>query len=173
MDEGYAWLYEECGRDRIESRHAWLRDQMEDYLRINKNDDCVKVSDDLLDHVIIDYFVDIVRLKEFQGIERVNEAKIYAYLSYWVLRHKPMQIPVEDSENLVYINEEFVSDLIESFLYDPADIPVSESKMDSIREFKKMLLYNLKYREYNAKSLELMIVAFNAGRGYQYSIDHM
>lgn len=50
------------------------------------------ISSNALDHVVVDYFVDIDRLKDFQNIQLTYESKIYAYLAFWLLRHKPLQL---------------------------------------------------------------------------------
>ena len=100
--------------------------------------------------------------------------KVYAYSAYWLLRHKPMQVVVTDQgEKYAFVNEEFVSDLIRSYLFsDPDNIPVLNNKKDVVDNFVGTLLYYFKYREYSAKNIEIMLLAFEAGRGYQYSVDH-
>ena len=46
------------------------------------------------------------------------------------------------------------------------------NKKDVVDNFVGTLLYYFKYREYSAKNIEIMLLAFEAGRGYQYSVDH-
>lgn len=54
------------------------------------------------------------------------------------------------------MNEEFVSDLIRSYLFsDPDNIPVLNNKKDVVDNFVGTLLYYFKYREYSAKILRL------------------
>ena len=49
------------------------------------------------------------RLRGNQEIERVHQSKIYAYLCFGILRHKPLKIKdAEGVAELVFINEEFV-----------------------------------------------------------------
>lgn len=43
------------------------------------------------------HFVDIDCLMVFQEIESVHSSKIYAYLVYWILRHKPIQIMISEN----------------------------------------------------------------------------
>lgn len=45
-----------------------------------------------LGYAICDYFVDIIRMKEFHGIKHANLNKIYAYSSYWFVRRQPIQL---------------------------------------------------------------------------------
>lgn len=171
--DGYKYLIDKFSFEKISGRFSFVYDYISDFIEMNKYTDRAFVSIDILNHVIIDYFVDIARLKEFQEIEYTNKAKIFSYLSYWLIRHKPIQvIGKTGNEDLVFINEYMVTNMLLSILFtDPYDIPISISKKESVDEFKKMIFYYLKYREVSPKALELMIVAFNAGRGYQFSAD--
>lgn len=133
----------------------------------------VIISEDILKHVIVDYFVDIDRLKEFQEIEMVHASKIYAYLCFWVLRHKPLQVTVKEGANeLAFINEEFATCLLRSYLFsEPENVAILENKKAVVDNFIDTMLYYFQYREYSAKNIELVILAFQAGCGYQYSAD--
>lgn len=174
LPDSYEYILDKFGEEKLLSRYTWLYDLMENFLRIKNYEDNVIISSDILNHVVIDYFVDIDRLKLFQNIEKIHESKIYAYSAYWLLRHKPMQVVVADQgEKYAFVNEEFVSDLIRSYLFsDPDNIPVLNNKKDVVDNFVGTLLYYFKYREYSAKNIEIMLLAFEAGRGYQYSVDH-
>ena len=171
LPDSYEYILDKFGEEKLLSRYTWLYDLMENFLRIKNYEDNVIISSDILNHVVIDYFVDIDRLKLFQNIEKTHESKIYAYSAYWLLRHKPMQVVVADQgEKYAFVNEEFVSDLIRSYLFsDPDNIPVLNNKKDVVDNFVGTLLYYFKYREYSAKNIEIMLLAFEAGRGYQYS----
>ena len=174
LPDSYEYILDKFGEEKLLSRYTWLYDLMENFLRIKNYEDNVIISSDILNHVVIDYFVDIDRLKLFQNIEKTHESKIYAYSAYWLLRHKPMQVVVADQgEKYAFVNEEFVSDLIRSYLFsDPDNIPVLNNKKDVVDNFVGTLLYYFKYREYSAKNIEIMLLSFEAGRGYQYSVDH-
>lgn len=172
--EQYQYLVAKFTEEKIQSRYEWLYDLMEDFIRIKGYQDKVIISADVLDHVVVDYFVDVDRLKEFQQIEKTNYSKIYAYLSYWLLRHKPIQIlAAEQMEDVVFVNEEFVSSLIRSYLFsEPENVPILNNQRDKVDQFVETLFYYFQYREYSAKNIEIMLLAFQAGRGYQYSVDH-
>ena len=104
----YVYLVKKIGKEAISSRYDWVNHLMASFIRKKGYQERVLVSDDILRHVIVDYFVDIDRLIEFQEIESVHSSKIYAYLAYWILRHKPMQITVsEGAAGLCFVNEEF------------------------------------------------------------------
>ena len=52
------------------------------------------------------------------------------------------------------------------------NIPILDNQCEKVDNFVDTLLYYFQYREYSAKNIEIMILAFQAGRGYQYSVDH-
>ena len=170
----YIGLLKEFDEDRIADRCDWLNDCMLEFIRLHKLDDKVQVSEPILHHVIIDYYADIQRLKEFQKIEKVNMIKIFSYTTYWILRHKPLQLLTGDiSEPDLFVNEDFCSELIRTYLFDnPASIPIRKENKDCIREFVDTMRYYFKYRDVSPKCIELMMLAFEAGRGYQASVEH-
>lgn len=172
VDDTYDFIIEHFKEERIESRYAWLYDLMTDYIKSEKLSDKVYISEDILNHVLIDYFVDIYRLKEFQGIEKTHDSKIYAYIISWILRHKPLQIKSENADKCAFVNEHFCSELIKSYLFKkPKNVSILNSKKEQMDAFLETLLYYFKYRDYSAKSIEMMLLAFEAGRAYQFSAD--
>ena len=172
--KGYQYIETRFGKEKIASRSEWLYNLMEDYLIVRDLVDKVSISRNVLKHVLVDYFVDIERLKDFAQIPRANDSKIYAYTCFWLLRHKPLQIKSEyDDQSLVFVNEEFVAHLLRSYLLsEPNDVPILNNKREEVDNFSTTLLYYFKYREYSAKNIEMIILAFKAGRGYQYSVDY-
>ena len=171
-DNTYRYLVEKFGEEKIVSRYEWLYGVLQEYIRIKKLEGEVLISTDILNHVIVDYFVDIDRLKCFQNISKTHDSKIYAYLAFWLLRHKPLQLTkVENAESNAFINEEFVCQLIRSYLFAEPICPIMNNQKETVDNFVETLLYYFKYREYSAKNIELIILAFQAGRGYQYSAD--
>lgn len=169
----YKYILDKFGKETVSDRCDWLKSSMEEFIIHEGLGDRVSISDNVLFHVIIDYYVDIDRLKEFQHIEITNKKKIFAYLTYWVLRHKPIQIRGDISEEHVFVNEQFCTELLRCFLFDkPSDVPILAEKADDINEFIETMFYYFKYRDYSARSIEFMLIAFEAGRGYQYSVDN-
>ena len=176
MDENkldYFDILEAFGEERISDRCNWLKDLMIEFIKHNQLGDSVSVSDAILYHVIVDYFADIKRLKEFQNIEKTNNIKIFAYTTYWLLRHKPLQVKESISEENVFINERFCSEFVRTYLFDnPSDISILKNNEKAVCEFIETMLYYFKYRDVNPQCIELMLIAFEAGRGYQDSVDH-
>lgn len=172
--QGYQYIVDKFGEEKVISRSEWLYNQLSDYIDSQNLMGKVTISRNVLKHVLVDYFVDIDRLKDFSEIPRANDTKIYAYTCFWLLRHKPLQInSLDDAPELVFVNEEFVSYLLRGYLFsDPDDIPIVNSQRDGIDCFVRTMLYYFKYREYSAKTIEMIILSFLAGRGYQYSVDY-
>ena len=161
------------GEKKIISRYKFIYDFIKNYIAHIKDNDSLVLCDSIIDHVVVDYFVDIMRIKPFQEIEFINDTKIYAYMSYWLLRHKPIQLKHESGlDKFVFINEELVSALLQSHLFDNADVAKhAQTEQTQINEFVDLMLYFFKYRHYTAQNIELMLTAFNAGRSYQTTVD--
>lgn len=49
---------------------------------------------------------------------------------------------------------------------------ILNNQKEVVDNFVETMLYFFKYREYSAKNIEIMILAFQAGRGYQCSVNH-
>ncbi len=171
-DKTYEFIVDYFTEEKVQSRYEWLYNLMSDYLQAEKIQDIVCISEDILNHVIIDYYVDIYRLKEFQDIETTHDSKIYAYLIAWIIRHKPLQIPSEDADKYAFVNEMFSVELLKSYLFkNPQNVSIVNVSREDMDNFVETLLYFFKYREYSAKSIEMIILAFEAGRAYQFSVD--
>jgi hypothetical protein len=56
---------------------------------------------------VLGYFSDIMRLKDFHKIERVNDLKILAYETSWLLKRKPLQIKDSNDLNFAFCNKQF------------------------------------------------------------------
>lgn len=159
----YNSIVEIIGEERIEERLRALHDIYTIFLEqmdINGNTD-VYLNDRVLMHTIMDYFTDITRLKEFHGIEKINQDKIIAYECSWLIKRKPIQVLSEEKESLVYINEKFVLTILVNHL--------TKGKINSFvrnEELNRLcdkLLYHLKYRNCDAKVLEMFILFFKVG----------
>ena len=123
--------------------------------------DFVRIDDDLSLLMVLYYFSDIVRLKEFHQIQTTNSVKFFSYSFYWILRTAPIQIIKEfpkEKKNIVSINAAFVVSMWASeFLKCLSE----QLKSRYIYE----LLYFFKYREYTAQTIEAMLNAFFIGSG--------
>ena len=119
-----------------------------------------------LGYLLIDYFEDIKRLKDFHIVEHINSIKIVSYMSYWLLRRKPIQISACEQE-LIYINERFVLAYILDFLSTDNKKHILVRENIGLNSFSETLFYFLKYRVTDATSIEMFIFSFFAGQIYQ------
>lgn len=171
----YKYLIDEFGEEKIKKRYETMYSYLEDYIERHQLNEQVTISEGLLNQTIIDYFVDIYRLKQFHDIDKVNATKIHAYSAYWLLKRKPLQLidTQTDSSGLVFVNERFVCGYLVRFLTE-SDFNVSildEKKQDYI-DFMENLMYFCQYRLNTPQMLETMLSCFQAGRSLQFSIDY-
>jgi len=148
---------------RIARRYRKTLEAIHSFINVKVIAQNVIVDTKILKTAIYDYFVDIARIKEFHRIEKVNVEKIYGYMSYWLLRRKPLQVTIEfpGSE---FINELFVTSFLISAIFAEKSIGSNKgSKNTTFGNFQSLLFYNLKYRPMTQQSLELMIEAFFCG----------
>lgn len=88
----YDELVETVGEDTIRRRIEQIALEMKKFLENWNLEDLVYINEMLLTHAIMDYFSDIQRLKDYQKIEHINEVKIKAYETFWLLKRKPLQL---------------------------------------------------------------------------------
>jgi len=169
-------ILDKFGKEKVEKRFNTLYAEMDEFIKDNKLDSVAEVNKILLGEVMIDYFTDIMRLKDFSKIERVNSQKKIAYTAYWIIRRKPIQIIVPQTEDPLYsnslsaINEKFVMQYITTYFSKRErgeHILLRSEKCEGLKNFSAMLFYYLVYRLRDAQSLEMIITAFFAGQIYE------
>lgn len=138
MEQNYIELLHKVGAEKFDSRFAELQKQIEEFL---------------------------IAAQYISASGEDNHAEC----NDRILRRKPIQIDnsVEKDKD-IFINERFVCYMI---LYEC--LQQKQKKTESLRldelsaekydKYIDLLLYFLKYREYNAQMLELLIETFKAG----------
>ena len=61
----YQYLIDAFGEERIKNRYSTLWDYMTEFIKRHNYDENLAISKNALNQMIIDYFVDIDRLKQF------------------------------------------------------------------------------------------------------------
>ena len=161
----YDELVSVVSSDVIESRIKQIGQEMLDFLRSRELLDVAYVHEMALAHAVMDYFSDIQRLKDYQKIEHVNELKIKACETFWLLQRKPIQLREQlEDDRMLYVNEKFLLTRLTSFMLDD-DIykPLVDEKGIAYKNFLDTLYYYLKFRRCDAQAIELMLLAFRAG----------
>lgn len=154
------------GREVIESRIRQISEEMLEFLNTNQLNEIAYIHEMALTHAVMDYFSDIQRLKDYHRIEHVNEIKIKAYETFWLLKRKPLQLKgqIEDDKYL-YVNEKFLLTRLTSFMLgDDINKPIIGEKGIMFKNYLDTLYYYLKFRKCDAQSMELMLLAFKAGQ---------
>lgn len=161
----YDELITKVTEEVIENRLKQLQYEMQEFIKKNGLDDIVYIHQMALNHAVMDYFSDVQRLKEYQKIEHINEVKIKAYETFWLLKRKPLQLKAQmDDDRWLYINEKFLLARLASFmLQDKINVPLIGEKKQAFTNFLDTLYYYLKFRKTDAQALELMLLAFRAG----------
>jgi len=166
LDKHYHFLLEKFG-DKIPERIQVLWDETNKIIRGRGLEEKVRIDKESFENAILDYFTDVVRIKELHNIKTINMNKLYAYEMYWLLRRRPVHcmVPITNSLDL---NEKIIISIFIPKILAEAGFPYTletqnENTRKHINTFTNLLFYNLKYRQYTPQSLELMIEAFLCG----------
>ena len=161
--DSYESVVNYFGKEKIATRIAELLTEVSSFLSTIKVDSSkVKVNDLLLIYVVMDYFTDIMRLKEFHPVSLANKYKIIAYEIFWWLRRKPIQLLDEGTPENAFINEKFAVSLVLG-LFD-SDLRIDcEDAQEYIDSFYDSLYYYFKYRHFTAQDIEMILLSFKAG----------
>lgn len=151
--------------EKFKRRYTAIHADMVKYIKESGYEGKVVVNELALGYTLLDYFEDIRRLKDFHHIPHINSIKLVAYMAYWLLRRKPMQV-VENKKELLYVNERFAMAYVLEFLNND-HTHILERENEGLKAFTESLLYYFKYRQLNAQAIEMIILAFFAGQVYQ------
>mgnify|MGYP003300361729 CR=1 FL=1 len=162
----YDELVSSVGEELIESRIRQISQEMLDFLKVNELEDVAYIHEMALTHAVMDYLSDVQRLKDYQKIEHINEIKIKAYETFWLLKRKPLQLKKQlEEDKFLYVNEKFLLSRLTSFmLAEDINKPLVGEKGTAFKNFLNTLYYYLKFRRCDAQSIELLLLAFKAGR---------
>lgn len=151
------------GEETIRDRYAYLYDKMHDYIVEINQEDSLYINEGILHQVILDYFADIYRLKNFHKIEHANIAKIVSYEIFWILRRKPIQL--KETCDIVFPNESFLTVFVSHELLVPEETePLSQQQEEALFKLLSHFNYHLKYRNVDKQCLEAMLLAFETAK---------
>ncbi len=161
----YDELVTKVKQEVIESRIKQISQEMIDFLKVYQLEEIAYIHQMALTHAIMDYFSDIQRLKDYQRIEHINDIKIKAYETFWLLQRKPIQLKKQlEDDRFLYVNEKFVMTRLTSFLLEEnINKPIVGKERIAFTNFLNTLYYYLKFRKCDAQAIELMLLAFKAG----------
>lgn len=162
----YSGILEEFTEEVVNSRYAAFYQEIQAFAKSLEVADRIQIDESVLTHAVMDYFTDISRLKKFHQIKHINSLKAIAYESYWLLRRKPIQIVGRGrlDDSLVFINEKFAFSRITKYMLgDGRAMVISEAAKKGFMNYLDSFFYFLKYRDYDAQVIEMMIMGFKAG----------
>lgn len=161
----YNYILDKVGEQKFRERLDELIDLADEYIQEAGYGEHVACNERIMLNVLLDYYADIFRLKDFHGIKYVRTEKIFAYTSAWIVKRKPLQFMHDtDEEKDIFVNERFaVFLLINECLFCGEKKFVSPENKQKLDEYIDLLLYYMKYRECNPQVLELAIESFKMG----------
>lgn len=167
MSETYQDIVTAFGEDKIRDRFLYTELKANEFIKEAGYSSQVVCNHKILQHVVIDYFADVLRLKDFHNIEQTNKDKITAYLVAWIIKRKPLQYVdnMDDEENDIFVNERFAISIIINECIFSENMPLLvEKDLEKFENYIQLLLYYLKYRECNPQVLELALASFKMGK---------
>lgn len=171
-NRSYTYLLEIFGENCLRERFELIHGKAISYLKNSQLAEFTDVNEYIVDEILLDYYSDISRLKDFHNIERAQPKKVAAYTSYWVQRRKPIQL-LKDLDNdtikrlpqIQWINENYAISLLISMSFDT----LKPLAMDftNFNVFIRSLRYYFRYRQLNAQMLELVLNALDVSPIYE------
>lgn len=165
----YTKIIERFTEKKIQDRYHRLLVSTREFIEGMGYCNHVVCNETILMIAVLEYFSEIMRLKDFHDIDRVNDIKILAYETSWILKRKPLQIKDTNNQKYIYCNEQFAfSQLTLWFKESNIEKGTLILSQDDLKFFNETLFYHLKFRNYDPQTLELMLVSFIAGRKYEH-----
>ena len=126
-------------------------------------EESVYINAEIFSQCVKDLVDDLVRLCKFHDIKYPNNSKIYSYMASWIIKRKPIQFLTEPrnhkdvfhNENAAYALILAETDIIHSLYY--------ENNKEELNKDLKQIIYHLKYRNTDPRTMMLLIDALRAG----------
>lgn len=152
-------------RRKFEARLKELLKTANEFIKEAGYSENVECNERIMLNVILDYYADIDRLKQFHNVDLVRPTKMIAYTVAWIVKRKPLQfVKYSDEERDIFVNERFAAYLMinECMTADNKKY-IDKKNYAQLREYSDLLLYYFKYRECNPQVIELAIESFKLG----------
>ena len=93
MNSEYSYedMIEKIGEDRLHEKYTEILASANHFIEEAGYESHVECNERILFSLILDYYADLLRLKDFHGIEWIRTEKSFAYLIAWIVRRKPLQ----------------------------------------------------------------------------------
>ena len=164
-DYSYVEIIEKVSENKLHDKYSEVLAAANRFIEEAGYQGHVECNERILMNLLLDYFADLFRQKDFHGIEWVRTEKTFAYLISWIVRRKPLQfIHYTDDEKDIFVNERFAAFLMlnECMLCGTKKF-IGKENQAKLDEYISLLFYYLKYRECNPQVIELAIESFKMG----------
>lgn len=164
-NKDYRRLILEVGEEKFKERFHELVNTANDFIFKAGFSEYAACDERIMYHVLLDYYSDVFRLKEFHDIELIREEKIIAYTVHWIIKRKPIQFTKFPKDEFdIFVNERFGAELLlKACLKAGGKEIVPMAEKEHFDDYLDLLLYYLKYRTCDARVLELVIESFSMG----------
>ena len=153
------------GKAKIADRYKYLYDKMKEYISARGLQGKLIIHESILQQVVMDYYCDIYRLKEFHKIDKITVNQIISYTSFWILRRKPIiPDPEVNESHLIFSNENFVTVYLAHEMLPDGEEPLSAEEEEHFLDYLRHLNYHLRYRNVDKQTLEIIIYSYQCGR---------
>jgi len=169
-DDGisYEYLLDHFGEEKVKERFVFLLKTAKRFLENLGIEQYVVINDNVLEEVVVDYFADIKRLKDFHEIEKTESCKVGAYTAYWIYKRKPLHLKenvdkavLKELPCLIDVNDWFASTLMVAMVFDTRGRLFRDAEALRLwNEFERRLTYLFTYRIITPQSLELIMLAW-------------
>lgn len=161
--------------EKVVEKIQYLKDLYTEFIQTigAQNSGLYELNQKLLAITVMDYFVDLARIKEFHPVGKANVYKRIGYIAYWFLKRKPIQIISDSQKVLADINERFMATyIVNEILLEINEINSNTLYWNSYwnklpkerREiFFENWVYYLTNRNYDAQGLEFLVMNFEMG----------
>lgn len=128
MKKYYEFTSKAFGQEKVDQRYSHLLSMASNFLESRNIEKYVAINRSVLKEMVIDYFSDSKRIKDFLYQGSLRSKNICSYLGYWIIRKKPLVLISKTDYKLrmkkpflEYINEWFSFHLILGYKISPSD----------------------------------------------------
>ncbi len=175
-NHSYQDIIDHFSREKVEQRYLFLLGLAKHFIKsrykyLFKIDEYFWISEKIIGEIVLNYFSDVLRLKQFHNIKNTEKQKVAAFTAYWVARCKPIQIIkdfpsdiVNKEKGIYFVNESYACNLLIAMTHDTTK-PILQD-YGNLEKFTKNLNYHLTYRLTTPQMLELTLYALHSNPIY-------
>ncbi len=98
MKRDYKEAIKTFGKEKIDLRYSFLLDKIYNFVSERSLEELVSVDERMVLELIVDYFSDINRIKDFYKVGGENKKDVVSYLGFWIILKKPLYLKDRERE---------------------------------------------------------------------------